>query len=50
MDFAEAALEHARIALVPGSAFGDDRFVRLSYATSVEKIREGLRRMKEMLP
>ena len=49
MDFAEAALEHARIAVVPGSAFGDDRVVRFSYATSLEKIEEGLRRMRAML-
>ena len=31
-------LESQNLALVPGSAFGDDRCVRLSYATSMEKI------------
>lgn len=39
-------LEEARVAVVPGSAFGDDDFVRISYATSMEKIREGVRRIE----
>jgi len=49
MDFATVCLEEARIAIVPGSGFGDDRFVRFSYATSIENIEEGLRRMAEIL-
>ena len=39
-------LEKAHVALVPGSAFGSGDFVRLSYATSMEQIEEGLRRIK----
>jgi len=31
--------------LVPGEAFGAPGFLRLSYATSVERIDEGLRRL-----
>src|SRR5207253_2696880 len=38
-------LEQARVAVVPGADFGSDRHIRLSYATSAELIREGLRRM-----
>jgi aspartate aminotransferase len=38
-------LEGTGVALVPGSAFGDDRFVRLSYATSDERLEEAIRRL-----
>ena len=49
IEFADYVLEKANVALVPGIAFGDDRYVRLSYATSVEKIEEGLNRIKTLL-
>jgi aspartate aminotransferase len=42
-------LEKAHVALVPGEAFGAPGFLRLSYATSLERIEEGLRRMKKFL-
>ena len=42
-------LEHAQVAVVPGSDFGSDAHVRLSYATSAELIREGLSRMETAL-
>ena len=42
---AEALLEHAHVALVPGAAFLDEGFCRISYATSMENIEEGLRRI-----
>ena len=38
-------LEEAEIALVPGGAFGDDRYVRMSYATSDELLEKGIRRL-----
>jgi len=38
-------LESAEIALVPGVAFGDDRYVRMSYATSDQLLEEGIRRL-----
>ena len=38
-------LEEAEIALVPGVAFGDDRYVRMSYATSDELLEAGIRRL-----
>ncbi len=47
--FAAAALDQARIALVPGIAFGEDRCVRLSFATSMEQIDEGLDRFERLL-
>jgi aspartate aminotransferase len=46
-DLALYLLESAGVALVPGSAFGDDGFIRLSYATSEANIRKGLQRMGE---
>jgi len=44
--FATWLLEEARVAVVPGSAFGDDGYVRISYATSMERIREGVHRLQ----
>ena len=44
--FAEFLLEEARVAVVPGVAFGSDDNVRISYATSMERIREGVRRIE----
>ena len=49
LDFADAMLESANVALVPGMAFGDDGCVRLSFATSEETIEEGLDRIKRAL-
>jgi aspartate aminotransferase len=40
-------LEEAQIATVPGDAFGDDDCIRLSFATSIERISEGMRRFGE---
>ncbi len=40
-------LDRARVALVPGAAFGAPGYLRLSYATSIERIDEGLRRLKK---
>lgn len=40
-------LEEAHVAVVPGPGFGTDVHVRLSYATSMENIEEGLQRMKK---
>ncbi len=48
-DFAAYLLEDAKVALVPGIAFGDDRYARLSYATSLETIRKGIDRIEEAI-
>jgi aspartate aminotransferase len=47
LDVAGYLLEEARCAVVPGAAFGAPGFVRISYATSNDTIREGLSRMAE---
>lgn len=44
-ELAKELLEKAHVALVPGEAFGAPGFLRLSYATSIERIEEGLRRL-----
>jgi aspartate aminotransferase len=49
MDFAEALLEQANVALVPGLPFGCDNNVRLSFACSFEQITKGLDRLQEWL-
>lgn len=49
MDFANYLLENSHVAVVPGIAFGNDNYIRLSYATSQENIREGLNRIKKAL-
>jgi aspartate aminotransferase len=48
-EFADYLLEEARVALVPGIAFGDDRHARLSYASSMENITEGLNRIERAI-
>jgi aspartate aminotransferase len=47
--FAELFLEHAKVAVVPGTGFGADGYVRWSYATSKENIKEGLDRLEKFL-
>lgn len=42
-------IEEAGVALVPGDAFGDPRYLRLSYATSDDLIEEAVRRMAGLL-
>ncbi len=49
LDMATYLLEEANIALVHGEAFGDDKFVRISYATSMDIIKKGLERMTDAL-
>ena len=46
-DFTEFLLEKAKVAVVPGVAFGTDEFIRLSFATSMEAIKEGLDRIEK---
>lgn len=47
--FCSDLLERTGVALVPGAAFGDDRYVRLSFAAPEAEILEGIRRLGEML-
>ena len=50
-ELADRLLEEAGVALLPGSAFGvyGEGYLRLSYATGVEAIREGLARIRRVL-
>ena len=46
-DFADRLLSKHHVAVVPGVAFGDDRTIRLSYATGLDIIKKGLDRIEE---
>ena len=46
-NFADRLLSKSNVAVVPGIAFGDDRTIRLSYATSLDIIKKGLDRLEE---
>jgi aspartate aminotransferase len=48
-DLSMYLLDVAHVALVPGAAFGDDKYIRFSYATSEDKLTEALKRMKEAI-
>jgi len=48
-DFAQALLEEQRVAVTPGEAFDAPGFLRISYATSMENLREGSRRLLEFV-
>jgi aspartate aminotransferase len=49
MDLTDALLNGAHVAVVPGGVFGDDNYIRLSYATSTENIIEGLNRIERFI-
>ena len=49
LDFAKVLLDEAKVAVIPGIGFGDDDYIRLSYATSMENIEEGLKRIKNLV-
>jgi aspartate aminotransferase len=46
-ELSKLLLDEAHVALVPGEAFGAPGYLRLSYATSMERIDEGLRRLEK---
>lgn len=46
-NFSDRLLSKANVAVVPGIAFGDDRTIRFSYATSMDVIKKGLDRFEE---
>jgi len=49
MDLCRLLLEHEKLALVPGAAFGDDNCVRFSYAASMQQIAEAMNRFERFL-
>ncbi len=48
-DLAMYLLHEAKVAVVPGSSFGAEGFLRLSYSTSMENLKEGILRIKTAL-
>jgi aspartate aminotransferase len=49
VEFAEFLLEQARVAVVPGAAFGADAHIRISFACSREQLLDGLERLAAAL-
>jgi aspartate aminotransferase len=49
VQFAEKLLAQAAVAVVPGEAFGTDRHVRISYATSMHELERGLERLHRFI-
>lgn len=49
LSLTELLLTEAKVAVVPGIAFGDDDYIRISYATSMKDIVEGMRRIREFV-
>ncbi len=49
MEFAQALLEQARVAVVPGAPFGAPNNIRLSFACSIQNIEKGVKRIAEWL-
>ncbi len=48
MDMANKLLDEPKIAVIPGIAFGQENYIRVSYSCGYEEIDEGLRRLKEL--
>ena len=44
-DFANALLNEKEVAVVPGSAFGADNYVRISYATDESALKKGIEKL-----
>jgi len=49
VEFSSWVLDKAGVAIVPGSAFGTEGHIRLSYATSMENLEKAMQRMTELL-
>ena len=45
IDFSNVLLNKAKVAVIPGDGFGVSEFVRISYATSMDNVKEGIRRI-----
>jgi aspartate aminotransferase len=49
VDFAKVLLEEEKVAVIPGAGFGLDNYIRLSYATSMDIIENGIDRISTFL-
>ena len=48
-EFCERLLSEAKVAAVPGVAFGSDDYMRISYATSMDNIEQALDRLEQFV-
>ncbi|PYV38633.1 MAG: pyridoxal phosphate-dependent aminotransferase, partial [Acidobacteria bacterium] len=48
-DLSLRLLQEAHVAVVPGEAFGTERHLRISYATSQEQLEKGIQRLADFL-
>jgi aspartate aminotransferase len=49
LELCNRLLEEARVAVVPGEAFGTEQHIRLSYATSMKELERGLDRIHQFV-
>lgn len=49
MEFSKKLLEKKGVAVVPGVGFGSEGYVRFSFATDIESIKEGIKRLEEFV-
>jgi len=49
VEFGEYLINQAGVALIPGSAFGSPGYMRLSFATSMDKLEQGMKRIRKAL-
>ena len=49
MSFAQRLLEEEYVSVIPGNSFGDDDFIRISFATSMEELKKGMDRIEGWL-
>ncbi len=49
VELSQYFIEEAKVAVIPGSAFGSKGYIRLSYATSHEQIKEAVERISNSL-
>jgi aspartate aminotransferase len=49
MEFAKQLLEKEGVAIIPGIGFGSEGYIRFSFATSIENIREGVKRIERFI-
>jgi aspartate aminotransferase len=47
-DFANALLEQEQTVVTDGAAFGAEGFIRISYATSMDRLQEGMNRIRRV--
>jgi len=49
LELSERLLAEAHVAVVPGEAFGVDRYIRISYAASMQNLKRGLDRIHQFI-